>query len=107
MINQESKRDKMQDFQWIVGVCDDLATFAEKNGLTETTRAAQSAAKIASLEIKLAECLTGKPPIQRLSVSLPGQKLRMGYSEAAGKAVSSMATPGKDEHVVVSRQSRK
>lgn len=107
MIDQEGKRDKMQDFQWIVGVCNDLATFAEKHGLTETTRAAQSAARIASLEIELAACLTGKPTVQFFSVPLPGQKLGMGYTEAADKTVSSMATLEKDEPVVVSLQSRR
>jgi len=97
----------MQDFQWIVGVCNDLATFAEKHGLTETTRAAQSAAMIASLEIKLADCLTSKPTVQCFSVSLPGQNLGVGYTEAADKTASSLATSGQGEHVVVSLQSRR
>ena len=55
----------MQEFQWIVSVCEDLAAYAEEHGLNETTRAARSAARITQLELKMAESLRCNPTEER------------------------------------------
>ena len=96
----------MKDFRWIVSVCHDLAAFAEKHGLAETTRATQSAATIASLEIKLAHSLPVQPALQSLAVTLPRESTRSGNTKVAGNASSSLAVPNHDDGAVVSLQSR-
>ena len=97
----------MQNFQWIVSVCNDLAEFAEKHGLPDTKRAAQQAAKIASLEINCASLSKTEPAMDSLAVGLPRQDLRVGYAGPVSKTKSAMAARECKPAVVVSLDSRR